>query len=55
MEKKKVGRPRQGKQVKEGHQIRLEDRYLVKILKTYGSLQAWIDAKIAQEFEKRGD
>ena len=43
MKKKKVGKPRQGKQVKEVCTIRLEPRLKIILIVKFGSLQAAID------------
>lgn len=44
-----MGKPRQGKQVKEVCSIRLEPRTKKKLIKLYGSLQAAIEAFITRE------
>ena len=49
--KKKIGRRLQGKEVKQVSSIRLEPRKKAKILRSYKSLQAWVDEKFKEEFE----
>lgn len=41
-----LGRPRDGKEVKQVKSIRIEPRLLAKIEKKYGSLQKFIDGVI---------
>ena len=50
MKKKKVGKPRQGKQTKKVCSIRLEPRLKNKIIKKFGSLQKAIDYFIKNLF-----